>query len=394
MFPASNDLQNFTLVYNKTSSRCNSSVSMDEAKAHSSLFICDDIMSPYYQMQNITKSNMWGIFIHDYPLYEVSIPGVVISSKDASAVISYARNASNPIASLKFNQTFLHSVQAPAVAYSSTSPSFSYQGILKPDIIAPGFHVLASWVPNLLVAGTGPSDFLFNGYNILSGTSAACAQAASVVVLLRGAHPEWSDVAIRSAIITTANPMDNAQNPIRDYSSYLQHATTLAMGAGQIDPNQALDLGLIYDATPQDYVNLLCAMNLTKSQILAITKSSGHNCSNPYFDLNYPPFIALYNDANVTSMVQKNQGTVTNVGKGSTTYTAMVTAPEGSAVQITPKRLVFAEKYEKKSYTVTIEYKGLSNQQVSSGALVWVEENGEHTVRSPIVVAPMMHFVI
>ena len=244
MFPARNDLQNFTLVYNKTSSGCNSSLSMDEAKAHSSLFICDDIMSPYYQMQNIIKSKMWGIFINDYPLYEVSVPGVAISSKDASAVISCARNASNPIASLKFNQTFMHSLQAPVVAYSSTGPSFSYQGILKPNIIAPGFHVLASWVPNLPIARTRPCDFLFNGYNILSGTSATCAHAAGVVVLLRGAHPEWSDAVIKSAIITTTNPMDNAQNPIRDYSSYLQHATPLAMGAGQIDPNQALDPSL------------------------------------------------------------------------------------------------------------------------------------------------------
>jgi hypothetical protein len=117
------------------------------------------------------------------------------------------------------------------MAYSSTGLSFSYQGILKPDIIAPGFHVLASWVLNLPVAGTGPSDFLFNGYNILSGTSAACAQAASVVVLLRGAHLEWSDAAIRSAIIATANPMDNAQNPIKDYSSYLQHAILLELVA-------------------------------------------------------------------------------------------------------------------------------------------------------------------
>lgn len=169
-----------------------------------------------------------------------------------------------------------------------------------------------------------------------------------MAVLLRGVRPEWTEAAIRSAIITTANPMDNARNPIRDYTTNLQHATPLAMGAGQIDPNRVLDPGLIYDATPKDYVNLLCAMNLNKTQILAITKSSsGYNCSNPSSDLNYPSFIALYNStgtANMsTSMVQKNQRTVTNVGKGSTSYKAEVTAPEGSVVQITPERLVFAK---------------------------------------------------
>ncbi|KAL7262248.1 hypothetical protein ACSBR1_000595 [Camellia fascicularis] len=68
----------------------------------------------------------------------------------------------------------------------------------------------------------------------------------------------------------------------------------LAMGSGQVDPNKANDLGLLYDATPQDYVNLLCSMNFTRNQILTITSSSRYSCLIPSSDLDYPLFIVLY----------------------------------------------------------------------------------------------------
>lgn len=43
---------------------------------------------------------------------------------------------------------------------------------------------------------------------------------------------------------------------------------TLDMRAGQINSNKAFDPGLIYDATGQDYVNLLCSLNNCRHPIL------------------------------------------------------------------------------------------------------------------------------
>ncbi|KAE8659116.1 putative Cucumisin precursor [Hibiscus syriacus] len=186
--------------------------------------------------------------------------------------------------------TILGTKPAPTVAsYSSRGPSPSYPGVLKPDIMAPGSLVLAAYIPNNYAASIG----------------------------------------------------DNG-----DVS--LSFASPLAMGAGQIDPNQALDPGLIYDATPQDYVNLMCTMNFTQKQIMTITRSKSYDCSNPSADLNYPSFIALY-DPNVSkATVKVFRRTVTNVGEGSATYKVKIVQPEGSTVTVLPKTLVFGKHMRNK----------------------------------------------
>ncbi|EXC32842.1 Subtilisin-like protease [Morus notabilis] len=342
-------------------------------------------------MNIVLLSNFTGVLVFDYPLSHVEAPGVVISSKDALEVINYAISDDKPVASIKFKQTILGSKAASIVSLtSSRGPSPSYPGVLKPDVMAPGSHVLSAWIPSLnKLDTTGPRTVFYNDFNLLSGTSVACAHASGMAALLKGVHPEWSPAAIRSAMITTANPLDNTFNPIRDYGNNLQFAFPLAIGAGQIDSNRALDPGLIYDATPQDYVNLLCSTNFTKKQILAIINTNKYDCPRAYYDLNYPSFIALYHD-HAKWMDQKYTRTLTNVGESVVTYKAMVTAPNFSEVVVSPNVLVFMKKHERKSYNLTIKYKGNMERRVSSGSLVWVEDNGKHTVRSPIVVSPLV----
>ncbi|XP_057975750.1 subtilisin-like protease SBT3 [Malania oleifera] len=397
MFPANAAVEYFPvpLVYNKTLSSCNSSVLLAEAPSYA-IIICDQTESVINQLYYVAASRVRAaIFISDSPsiseLGKFPCPGIVISSKNASTVIKYARTKHNPTASMNFRETILGAKPAPTVAsFSSRGPSRSYSGILKPDIMAPGVKVLAAWIPNIPTTPVGSNSYLTSDYNIISGTSMACPHASGVAALLKGAHPKWSPAAIRSAMITTANPFDNTFTPIKENSENFSFASPLAMGAGQVDPNRALDPGLVYDATPQDYINLLCSTGLTKKQLVTIIRSSNHSCSNPSSDLNYPSFIALYSNRSMSTKVKKFQRTVTNVGDGPATYKAEVTPPKKSVVTVTPEKLVFAEMYEKQSYSLTIKYDHDKYGMVSWGSLVWVENQGKRTVRSPIVVSPVV----
>ncbi|KAJ1409309.1 Peptidase S8/S53 domain [Sesbania bispinosa] len=394
LFPANAIVENFPLIYNKTLSACNSVNLLSEA-AGGGIIICEasESVSVLTQISSISEASVVGaVFISEDPrLIETGrlfSPSIVINPKDRSSLIHYAKSVENPTASIKFQQTFVGIKPAPATAYyTSRGPSPSYPGVLKPDVMAPGSNVLAAFVPNKSAARIGTNVFLSSGYTFLSGTSMACPHASGVAALLKGAHPDWSAAAIRSALVTTANPLDNTQNPILDNGNPFQHASPLAMGAGEIDPNRALDPGLIYDATPQDYVDLLCGLGYTHNQILTITRSNSYNCANPSFDLNYPSFIALYSNK-TRSIVHKFRRIVTNVGDGAAMYRVKVTQPKGSVVTVSPETLTFSYKHEKQSYSVIIKYTRHKKENVSFGDLVWVEEGGSRSVRSPIVVAP------
>lgn len=395
LFPASALVKDLPLVYNKTFSACNSTRLLAKAQVDA-IILCDKTEFVFDQIRAISNSKVRGaIFVSEDPqlleIGRVSCPAVIISPKDAPIVINYVSADKKALASIKFQQTILGTKPAPAAAfYTSRGPSPSYPGILKPDVMAPGSRVLASWIPNGYAAGIGSNVLLSSEYNMISGTSMACPHVSGVAALLKGAQPEWSAAAIRSAMVTTANPLDNTQNPIRDNgASNFTFASPLAMGAGQVDPNRALDPGLIYDATPQDYVDLLCSMNYTRKQILVITRSKSYNCSNPNSDLNYPSFIVLYNNK-TASYVETFQRIVTNVGDGAAIYKARVDGPTGSVVTVSPETLVFEKKYEKQRYNLTINYTNDDEQKVSFGAVVWIEENGMHTVRSPIAVSPLV----
>ncbi|CAA6663799.1 unnamed protein product [Spirodela intermedia] len=331
-----------------------------------------------------------GLFISasafiEYNLH-FSLPATIVSPEEGQAVLAYINNSPNPTANFRFQKTSLGTTPAPAVPpYTSRGPGLSCHGVLKPDLVAPGSLVLASWPENVF-ATVVSSRALFSPFNILSGSSMACPHAAGVAALLKAVHPQWSPAAIRSAMMTTADPLDNTLEPIKDLAEKSKPATPLAMGSGQINPTRAMDPGLVYDAGPADYVNLLCAMNHTEEQIFTITRSRGVNCSDSSPDLNYPSFIAFFKHAETTNSVRKFKRTVTNVADGGWTYRSRVTSVKGFAIRVSPEVLVFKEKDEMQRFELTVEARvGMKPQQVLHGALTWEDDDGKHTVRSPIV---------
>ncbi|XP_038987258.1 subtilisin-like protease SBT3 [Phoenix dactylifera] len=249
---------------------------------------------------------------------QFSFPGAIISPQDSKTILEYINKSSDPRAMLRFRETILGTKPAPMVAdYTSRGPSASCPTVLKPDIVAPGSLILASWAQNSSI-GFDRSHKLYSPFNIISGTSMACPHAAGIAAMIKGARPDWSSAAIRSALVTTANNLDNTMMLIRDMG-YADRpaATPLAIGSGHIEPNRALDPGLVYDASTEDYVRLLCAMKYTSKQIKMITKTYSFDCSHASLDLNYPSFIAFFNPNKTAAsdkVVQEFRRTVTNVG--------------------------------------------------------------------------------
>ncbi|XP_050213729.1 subtilisin-like protease SBT3 [Mercurialis annua] len=362
-----------------------------------------DGLEEQYDNVRLTHNITAGIFITKAidleNFIQSRLPTIFVNVKDGKKIKDYLNSTMKPKASMEFKKTILGVKSAPSLtSYSSRGPDLSCQPVLKPDIMAPGSLILAAWPDNIWVELVHNEQEIYTNYNLLSGTSMACPHVAGVAALLKRAHPDWSHAAIRSAMMTTADTMTQANEPIRDISFDQLPATPIDMGAGQINPNKALHPGLIYDANITDYVNFLCALNLTQQQIQIITKSEHSDCSSPSSsDLNYPSFIAYFNaddsEANLTA-VQEYHRTVTNVGDAVSTYTANLTPITGIKVSVVPNKLVFKSKYQKISYKLTIKGPKAIPQDVVSGYLTWVDSKSKYIVRSPIAVIGQKNFEI
>lgn len=394
-FPAPALVRNLPIVYNTTLSACDSDELLAQAP-DDSIIICNitsEGMDFSSLMTFLSDSRVRAsIIIADDPgIYRSSQfphPGVVITPAQAREVVKYVSRSSSPRASIEFQQTILgkEARAAPALsASSSKGPGRMYEGILKPDIMAPGVLILAAYNPQISGARIGNTIDLPTNYTLLSGTSMACPHVSGTAALLKAAHPDWSPAAIQSAMMTTAYILDNTGQPIKDTGLDNTNATPLGIGSGHVDPNRALNPGLVYDASPQDFVNLVCSMNFTREQTRTIVRSS-YTCSNPSSDLNYPSFLALFHVYERGKMVtRKFQRTLTNVGDGAATYRVKLETPVNSTVTISPQTLVFGKKYERKSFSLTVRFRADIDNPLKYGWITWIEKSGKYTVRSPVV---------
>ncbi|KAL1565701.1 subtilisin-like protease SBT3.18 [Salvia divinorum] len=280
------------------------------------------------------------------------------------------------------SETALKRSSAPMVAaFSSRGPSSISPDFLKPDISAPGVNILASWSPKAPPT-IFPGDSRSIKWNMLSGTSMSCPHVSGVVALIKSAHPLWSPAAIRSALLTTAHNTDIYGDGIAVEASE-KSADPFDIGSGHIDPLKALDPGLIYDTTTQDYVNFLCNMGYSEAQLQAMVICPQVRCPDepePNWNINYPSISV--SDLRCATTVKR---TLKNVGHSKTAvYYVSVVKPHGVEVVVWPRVLMFSPFKEEITYRVTMSPLKISRGRYDFGSITW--SDGFHHVRSPLVV--------
>lgn len=300
-----------------------------------------------------------------------AVPTVHVSQADGAAIQAYAAAGNGNAALSKF---YLGSKPAP-ILYSGSSrgPNQGDANVLKPDLAAPGTDVIAGVAAPLTPA---QRDAVADGSLVpppdwasYTGTSMSSPHVAGLSLLLKQARPTWSPAAIKSALMTTAYATLN------DGLSGAQAGTLpWGQGAGHVDPNKAVDPGLVYDAGKADYVAYQCKVN---RPAMSAADCATYGTLNETYNLNLPSITV----GNVVSSVPVTvTRRVTNVGASTATYTATAAVP-GFGVTVTPSTLTLAPG-ETKSFTVRLAAAGAAANVWQFGTLSWTD--GSHVVRSPI----------
>ncbi|XP_030929601.1 subtilisin-like protease SBT5.4 isoform X2 [Quercus lobata] len=309
------------------------------------------------------------------------LPASHINYTDGQIIFAYLNRTKNPTASVTDVKTLLGVKPAPFMAaFSSRGPSNIEPTILKPDITGPGVSILAAFTEAVSPTGLDDDKRRFP-YSILSGTSMSCPHVAGIVGLLKTRYPLWSPSAIKSAIMTTAKTRDNTRKSILDSSTV--EATPFAYGSGHVNPNSAMDPGLVYDATTEDYLNFLCARGYNDTMIRLFSQKP-YSCPDTFSleDFNYPSIAVPNIQARKVTLTR----TVTNVGSPGK-YKVRVRQPFAVFVTVKPRVLEFKTTGEKKTFQVIIapNFAKLGTRAgYVFGDMIW--SDGKHSVRSPIAV--------
>jgi subtilisin family serine protease len=291
------------------------------------------------------------------------VPTVHLQNTDYAAIHAYA---AIPGATATINQaTVTYTAPAPFTAsFSSRGPLQAGGGdLLKPDVIAPGQDILASVSP----VGNAGRDF-----NLYSGTSMSAPHVAGVAALLMQAHPDWSVMMVKSAMMTSGYDVLDGPNT--------NPLVIFRQGAGHIRPNKAVDPGLVYDSGWNDWLAFLCGATNRIAKATCDTLA-GMNYSLDPSDLNVAS-IAIGQLAGVQTVTRK----VTNVGSTAATYTASFTGMPGVSVTISPSSFTI-NPGGTQSFTVYFQRTTAALNTYVGGQLTWTD--GTHNVRIPLVVKPV-----
>jgi subtilisin family serine protease len=346
--------------------------SLDPAKAAGKIVQCDrgvvDRIEKSFEVRRaggvgmvMTNTNANSLNADFHP-----IPSVHVSVDDRAPILAYIAGAGSAATAkiVPLNAAELLDVpQVPEIAdFSSRGPSVTTGGdILKPDIAAPGVDVVAAVAP--------PSNH-GRSWEFYSGTSMSSPHIAGIGALIMAAHPTWLPSEIKSALMTSAgDTVSSADDPF-------------SQGAGFVNPNGAVDPGLVYPTTATEYRQYLVSLGAhfapPNDTLTPITASNLNQAS-----------IGIGKLAGTETVTRR----VKNVGSAAATYTATVSVPGFDAVVLqggvednTVTLAPGAEATFQVRFTLDDEAPAPFGDW-AIGSLIW--SDGTHNVRSPIALQPV-----
>ncbi|MGF1616344.1 MAG: S8 family serine peptidase [Acidimicrobiia bacterium] len=301
------------------------------------------------------------------------VPSVHINNTDGLAIKEYIATTAEPVAQINGGEAtpWPGSVMAD---FSSRGPNLLSGDIIKPDVTAPGVNILA-----------GASPFPDPGYlpgelfQSISGTSMSSPHVAGIFALIKQANPTWTPAMAKSAIMTSSR-----QDVVKEDGS--TPADPFDMGAGHIDPGSAVHKGsafqpgLVYDAGLFEYAAFTCGADLGVFTSGTCEFLDGLGVPSDPSDLNLPS-IGVADLAGSQTVTR----TVTSVANdaGWHTYKAVVDAPDGYTVTVSPERIRL-RRGQTATFEVTITNVSAPADVWRFGSLTWASNRAD--VYSPIAV--------
>jgi subtilisin family serine protease len=167
------------------------------------------------------------------------LPAVQLEKPGADTLLAFL--AAHPGTTATFTQGTKTTWQGDVMTYfSSRGPGGDF---LKPDVTAPGLHIMAGQTPTPESPAEGPPG---NLYQVIAGTSMSSPHVAGSAALVLALHPSWTPGQVKSALETTAKT--SVTKPDR-----VTQADPFDYGGGRIDLTKAGDPGLTFDETAANY---------------------------------------------------------------------------------------------------------------------------------------------
>jgi serine protease AprX len=109
-------------------------------------------------------------------------------------------------------------------------------GFAKPDVIAPGAHIISTLAPGSAFAGLCPACVREGAYFQAGGTSMSTPVVSGVVAQLLQKHPDWTPNQVKGALVKTARPLNGGRKNLKEIAADKAVGTSATANAG-LTPN-------------------------------------------------------------------------------------------------------------------------------------------------------------